>query len=1587
MKKIALWMLLFQIFLGPLATAKDFYLTVRRDFGSDEKPRIDVDYSNNEPLLIRVLKPKNLQKFISSQVDLRRAWKEPKVEDNLANAVAKGFNATRMDFNWLRLGLNRDFRNGLKSSLGGGQWNTESPGKIGMGPEKIISQADDFEPMQEFSMFPNQVDKKRDFDVPGFYYGSENGFNSVPVELGTLPAGFYVVQVIQGKSEGQVVLVVNDILAEMQQSSGRALVRVVNRKGQALSGISVKVRNLRGKWAHDVKTDPNGVADLSSFNENDSVVLIQSEKNGTAIMDTEFYPTSVSFPDVYLYSDRPMYKSGDLVQYKGVVRNSESGWSKIWTKAQTSKKVHVQLVPVNDNPNTKVNVIEETVEVGEYGTFVGSLKVPDGSSGIFRIVARIVDNDHVSEIRIKDYVKPQFFVEIQSEQETLRSGDELKAKIKVERYAGGVPSNVSFRYMLYRTRVSLPEWVSDAGMGESGSTTTYGFDESNTVSTSSMEFITQGEDATFDEKGIAEINLMVPSQEKGPFDYQYILKVHAFDNEGNRAIASREFSDVQSEVVAQARATATLLEQGLDGKLLIRALKQSGGSFGVASGSLVWTHRGFKQAAKQISETAITTDQNGKLNINIPTNQVGELKAIITLRDKKNRPSTTEVQVLVSPKDGSQNIIDVPEMVVLTRKENFNVGEKARALVLLPDLWAGAGKNKGKIYVTVAGQKIHSHDSISVNGTSFWYDLPIIPDYGTGIYVVFSYPDGQRGWIEKRIRFRIPKQDRLLRVTAVPEYMQLNPGAKQTLSITVNDSAGKPIESEFSVSVVDKAVLDLQPEFRPDLMEFFYPTQRLNLMSFFSNQFQGYGYGEKVARLFKPNMGWAAPKGNPPEELFEKDTAYWTGKVKTDAAGKAIVSFKLPPNQTTWMVSVVAVDKEGRFGEGKNKFKSQRTQSVLLASPNAIRVGDMLDLRLTVSSRENSAKEIPFILSFKSDGEKQGPASNFSGKVSSKLSPTYYHRIQFPEIPVKDAQAVLTANLKVNGADLEQNWPLKAERGTVEFSEFVKSSASQMIFSMNQSEKIGSTKLVTLSGLSGAVLPSLSWLIQYPHGCVEQLVNSTLPNIVAVNLLSVHKENQLSAEQKSWLETANENSKKGLQLLQNYQGPDGSFGWFSGEGGGDVAMTYFVMMSLAGTTKQETNGINLWKAVEFLEKTNPSPQSSQAIALAFIQSWNNPSLTISAELEARLRYLANLVTTQGSPLQRALVLRTFNNRQSRMSASLKVVQSNLAKIVSDDLKALVSGSKPISRAQVGLKDWQEYFGREASTLAIIGRSLYEVGKFPTELRQFYLNKILDSFNGSHFGSTYETSQTLLNLTWLLDIEAKEKVAASLPTITLDNAAYALDPKKVKKILGGFEIDLNLKNLKVGSHNIKVKPEGPHRLVLKKEVPLDKVQAMAEVAKITKQYFKVDEMTGKLTPVNEMKFQIGDLIYVKIGISKVAQFNKNYWQSEYYMMKEFLPMGMTIVEQDSIYESAPFSLRLREKKSSRRLIRGDNLQWYFHFDHAWSDPANRGQQEVGFLMRASYSGQFIGGVTQFEDFYSDGFYSLTPGARFIIDRKQ
>jgi alpha-2-macroglobulin len=1576
---------LFLLFQGVPLLAKELYVTVRRDFGPTEAPELELHYAREAPFDVRIYRPKDMKEFVTSQVDLRRAWREPAVEWNSAKYLFSGLNKTRFGLDWLRSAANLPLRKRLMEDFGGGS-TTPGGTRLSEGPAKIVAGPSNFTLVNEVSFQPDGADARAPFDVPGFdwWFSREGGLRQKIVRLPKLSPGFYLVQIVQGDLEGQVVLAVNDLSASVQQTDGAALVRVSRRDGRPAPGIEVEVRNLRGQWTASGKSDADGVVFFEDLKDSELLVVVR-EGDSTAIVDTEFFPTTAVFPDLYLYTDRPLYKSGATVRFKGVLRQPQDGLSRLWSSL--TGRTEVARVAIVDLAG-KVIVQEVDAPLSAYGTFSGALTIArtegEGDlNGVYRVRATIAGASHAGEFRVREYVKPLFLFKVKTDQETLQAGGSLTASVNVERYAGGVPEGVKVSAQLFRVRAETPQWVEDAGLGEAGSATTYGWDGKSESGSVSVPFpVANVDDMELDAQGHANLALKLPETLPGPpnYDYSFVLRLYGRDPDGNSASFSKTFLDVRSEVVALARMSSVYASAERPARLSIRAVHPSGRPYGKTPGSVAWTLTPYK-LPPVARETTFTTGDDGRFDVPVPVDTAGRLDAVVTLRDRFDKPTTGEASIIVAPREPGAPVADVSEVTILQEREVFTPGETARALVLLPEGWGDRGGNRGRLHLTVAGRRIFARHVQAVDGLSTWVSVPLLPDYGTAAYAILAYADPARGWIERTLTFRIPPKDKALAVAVKPQAAFVKPGQRQAVSLRVVDAAGKPVEAEVSISVVDKALLALQPEFRPSLLSFFYPTERLNVMSFFSREFQSYGYGERLARLFRPNFWMAATKPDR-KDRKEDDTAYWNARVLTDADGRASVSFVLPANQTTWNVSAVAVDTRGRFGEGSGEFGTNAKVTFSVAVPAFLRVGDSAQVRLLVSNQDTIAREVKATLVAPAGVTSAGLPS-----VSATLAPRAEAsgRGRVTLAATNPTGAVTLKTTLVSGKDTQRfESSVRTLPATVTFTETREVKPGEPVTGpFAAGEKLTGLRIFATNGFTATFLPALRWLMAYPYGCAEQVTSATVPSLLAKQLLD-SKHRTLSPEQEDMRKSALEFSAAGLARLKTLQNLDGSFVWWSGTGKGDVSMTAVVLILVSSLDDPEAaKALDTPRSLGWLKAQVPDRGSSLGVAITYIES-RLVVLGVAPEpggtVEATLRFQADWVKANGTVLDKSLLLLSLRGLGFDSKPGLDRTAKDLVEDVSVAVGTLLGGAPPDPKRWTPLLgDWPGYPGRLPSTLAVAARALHTYDRLDLVATRKLSAWLLASFDGRFFGSTFETSGVLVHSAWLFESSLNAGRAMARPRVTAGGREIESGSLSGHETPGGYEIAVDPSEAARG--RIEVTGVGEDvvlRARLTREVPLDAAPEVPGGWDLRKEYFRLDAKTGALSGLDG-PVRVGDLVYVKLTFQP-RRGRLRWWSSSYYVLRDEIPAGLSVVEEDKVYDAAPFRLSLHAAGSTTRDVRSDRILWTFAFERAWMDRTF----QTGYVLRAQYAGDFATGVARLEDFYDESLYSQTASRRVAVD---
>lgn len=1540
------------------ALAKPLYITVPRSYGTTEAPMVEVAFSQHGPVELRVLRPQDLNAFIQSQADLRRVYEEPPTQYNPGRALSRGLNALSSPGGFIHEAIGPELRKALYKDVS--HQLPRAPGravaKLEEGAPKMIGVPPGFSVVRSEWLNLDLGGDNRGFDVPGFEHSDNSGFQERQVTLAPLPPGAYVVQIVQERVEGQVMLVVTDLTVQVKQTDGMALVRVAGLDQKPRAGAKVTAHLAAGRGAVTGTTDEKGEALLKV--DDPKLLITASFEGDTAIADTDFYSTLAVAPDVFLYTDRPIYHPGDEVRFRGIVRKPDSFVARLFTPRK--REVAVKLVAQEDGKQ-----VSTRATVDEFGCFSGAFNAPpDLGTGVLRVVAELDAQPYQSEARVQDYVKPTFYVELLSDQETVTPGEPLKAKIRARRYAGGVPADTAYEVFLYRSALDSPAWVDDAGKGGTGSAVTYGSASTTEGKLSvpvrlysTLQNRDAGEDpwstaAKFDANGEAEIEIPVPALQPGEerLPFRYTLSVRARDPEGTFANAASTFFLAQTDVMGVVRASAKVARANGAATLAVKATTLSGKAYGETDGEVTYVLLKPNGDESEVGKEKLHTGSDGVWRGPVPTQRVGKLLARVTLKDKKGRPWSGETSLLVVG-EGNEPVARVPALTTEALEGVLAPGTTAQVVALFPEGWGPGGRSRGPVWLTLSGSSLFSTRMVEVDGTTFLYAFDVEKRFGSAVYASVAYPTPSGRWEERTVPFRIIPKERTLSISVAPLRKEAPPLGDQTLDLTVTDSDGHGVAAELSVGVVDKAVYAVQAEFRPSVLDFFYPVGRNNVSNFYSAEFQGYGYGEQIARALLKLPGHAFASIKPPTRQAkdqDRDTAYWNPSVVTDADGHATVRFKLPSNQTLWTVTAVAADASGRFGEGTGEFATRGALNLVASLPQFLREGDEAvgSVRLSRGEKEKSEKTLAVTLAA------AGALSGEQAKADARLAAGGEQRVPMSLKAGPPGVGELSFTVAGLAEPMADRRRLAVRPAAV--SEPVQVSAyggGELTVPVTGTQKVESMELVLQPSIVDAALANVRELLTYPYGCLEQLTSTTVPNIALYQTLQkVNALDKLDPESQSLLAEAQSRAVRGIQQILGDEVKGGGFVLWSGESTPSVPLTLIALDGLAYAVDAkllDPNEPRLTESLAWLEKQDGLPFEMEATRTYVLSRFQKEKAA------PRVRALLSSAKP-GDLYPLALAVLAADRAGVMREDGLRDRVAQLVTQSRDGFVQLASYTPPQNN-----DFYWRYPLRKVGMTAVLGHAASFGDLDVAKARR----RLLEALTEPGL-STFDRSTALLHSLWLVERDAK--ALRALPPPAVDGTSkLAFVPRGAGVVA---TVPVSTRSLKVGSF------DGVATLRARVLTPLAEVKPIDEGMSVSRAYYVLRE-GGKQPLKSGDSVAQGEEIFVELTLDARGS---RAGRSAYYVVEDPVPAGFVPVIEDKA-EQGQFNLPTRPEALKRRSLSPEKADFFFEEPAWWSNSP----RVVGYVLRAQFEGRFSAPPATIEDMYAASIRGRSEAATLTV----
>jgi uncharacterized protein YfaS (alpha-2-macroglobulin family) len=843
-----------------------------------------------------------------------------------------------------------------------------------------------------------------------------------------LEPGVYLLLLDQPQS-GQPqphVLVVSNLNLTLKAGERDALVWANDlQSGQPVPGLALEFFDSQGTALGNATTDADGVARIAiERSENRGVIALARQpfaavasdwSNGINAGDFGL-PASYGLAKLagHVYTDRPIYRPGQTVNFKGLLRNEKD----VNFSLPAGGKAQVTI-----NSASGEQIFQQELALSANGSFDGSLKLADGAAlGPYNISITFGDQSIGAAFQVAAYRAPEFQVAVTPAADEIVRGTPASVSAEASYFFGGPVAGVPAQWnVLAETYRFAPDWAGRYQFNDSddpwrcwdcwwmpptppqpilsGSGTT---DAQGKLAINIPADLKDSQGVPITGSVKLTIEATATGRDNQVISGRHDLVVHSgqlYVGLAPRSYVGQAGEQQQVDLVTADTQGNRLPNQALD----VEVFKYSWENTFIAdaNGGGQWQSR---QVQTSIAKQTVTTDIKAEAIASFTPAEGGSYRVVASARDAGGRVVRSSLFVWVAGTGYvSWRRENNDRFSLIADRTSYKPGETADILIPSPFTaphWA---------LITVERGGVLSHQVRKIDGNSSVYQLPITAAHVPNVYVtvtLFSPPDAPGKPADFKVGMlplAVAPDPQSLKIALTPNPASAQPGQNVSYDVQVTDLSGQPVAAELSLDLVDKAVLSLLPRTPNAIREAFYHRRELGIttasgLSLSAERFQlqfekdleqqrrergqaqntasdsaGYAGGVAAEAPPAPAAGTpnpaalearagadkSAPNG-PDLSIREQfsDTAYWNANVTSDAAGKASVQVKLPDNLTTWVMRGVGLTSDTRVGEGTVEIVASKPLLIRPVTPRFFVVGDTAELSANISNHTNSALDV-----------------------------------------------------------------------------------------------------------------------------------------------------------------------------------------------------------------------------------------------------------------------------------------------------------------------------------------------------------------------------------------------------------------------------------------------------------------------------------------------------------------------------------------------------------------------------------------------------------------------------------------------------
>ncbi|MFM2063846.1 MAG: hypothetical protein RLZZ507_3517 [Cyanobacteriota bacterium] len=1285
-----------------------------------------------------------------------------------------------------------------------------------------------------------------------------------------------------------------------------------------------------------------------------------------------------------IFSDRQLYQPGEKAVFTAFADFLEAG------EIKQDKNADYKLTlfsPNGENSNLG------TKTTNDFGIF--SLELPIQKNqplGYYRIEAKGANGREISgDFRVAEFKPPNFQVDVQLNKEFALIGESVNADVSSNYLFGSPVEGGEAKYFVTRQQTNfIPKGWEQFSFGRQW----FWPEESPNVPSDVLQTKSQ-----LDAGGKNSQTVTVAKDL--PYPMTYRVDVQVADVSNLSVANSQTFTALPSDILIGLKSNF-VADAGKDFPVEFIVTDAKGKPLEnqrvslelqeIKYSSVTQVIEGSRTPKNQVEyQTVAKTEVKSSSipkTVNLTPKESGTYRIRANFIGSRDEITATDLQIWVT---GENQVFwggtEKDKLQVKLNKKEFKVGEIATALIQSP-------YTEGELYFAVIKDKPLYQQVTTIKGSAPQIQFTITPEMlpNAAVQAVLVRQGKPLNQVEKQTLesldnlskigfapFKVNLEDKYLKVQIQLNQKSVEPGKEETLKLELKDNQEKPTSGQFTVMVVNEAVLQLAGYRPPNLVDTVYAEQPISTR--FSDNRPDVRLIPKAAMLPK---GWgyggglsSALANTRIRENFQP-LAYYNGSVISDENGQATVSFKLPDDLTTWRVMVVATDGNLRFGNGEETFITTKPLITNAIIPQFARSGDRIFAGLSVTNTTgntgtlNINGEVSGSLIFAENNPK---TTNLRTKVESKTQ-----AYRFPIFAENAGEGKITFATKLNNFADAFTVPLEIK--PLEITEQVVETG--IISPINKGGQRGDQIKIPLNidkntfpetgGLEIQLASTLIPEIQAP--AKQVFTENDLPFaepaasqlLIATNLQTLgQKYNQTFVEF-----NPQKQANLAIEQLQKLQIADGGFAAFPGQEKSDPWVSTYAAESLVKANQVYPNLVDnqvLSRLKSYLQKVlaNPGQYDFCKAKLCQAQLRLNSLIALSELGDKRNSFLSDIyqqhdnfdVATQ---VKLARYLYQFTEWQDQAQIMRVEFQKNIYE----------TGRNAV----VNLPQSWSWMGSPTTTQAQALR-LFIDQKTSPEIIDKLFQSLLNLRRDGTWTTSYNNAQALTALVEYSQLQ---------PTPPNFAATVKLAGKKLAETrFNGYEnpslqVNIPMDKLPRGRHDLVVQKSGKgnlhylaaysYRLQGKQPGRFNGLRVTREISKVNDE--KVIQKTGMYAFDKPLKLQPGEVF--DIGLEIITDH-----PIDHLVIKDPLPAGLEAVDQS--FQTATTAL---QAKADNWQLEYKNI--YKDRIISYADHLETGVYNLHYLVRSVTPGTFLWPGAEVHLQYAPEEFGRSADSILILEEK-